>query len=211
MRAMATSFERQLAEALRAATPRPPTESTARRAAVLIPVVGAPEPTLVLTVRTETLSSHRGPLSVPGGAIDPGDDSPRAAAVREAREELGWDDSGVRILGELDAVETFVSGFVVFPVVAWLDALPALRPNPAEVARVLLVPVAELTEDVRSEPGFSHGGRVYPTEAWIHGDEVIWGVTARILRMFLGRLAEGGLAEAPGGSDAVWQRSGARP
>ena len=201
---MSTDF----AEALRAGlTARPgkhiPLEG-ARAAAVLIPIVAVPEPTLLFTVRTETLSSHKGQISFPGGSIDPDDEHPTAAALREAREEIGLDPSSVEVLGELDSLHTFVSGFVVTPVVGWIESEPALTPNPAEVAEVLRVPVADLVEDIRAEPGFSHRGRTFPTEAWIWNGRVIWGVTARIIRVFLYRLAEAGLADPPGDTASPW-------
>ncbi|CAN5670047.1 CoA pyrophosphatase [soil metagenome] len=199
---MPHDFERRLRETIRARHPQRIQVPGARAAAVLVPVVGQPEPTLVLTLRTETLSSHRGQVSFPGGSLDAPDEPPETAALREAREELGLDPAMVRVLGELDSIETFVSGYVVTPIVGWIERAPPLRPNPAEVARVLHVPVARLTQEIHRGPGFSHDGRTYPTEAWVHAGDVIWGVTARILRLFLARLAEAGIAEAPG--EAAW-------
>jgi 8-oxo-dGTP pyrophosphatase MutT (NUDIX family) len=196
---MPKDFEARLKTALSPAPSRV-TLDDARDAAVLIPFVGGGEPALIFTVRTETLPSHKGQISFPGGAGDPDEES-RATALRETFEELAVDPTAVRILGELDSVPTFVSGYVVHPVVGWLDELPELVPNEAEVAEVLLVPVADLGDDIWAAPGFTHAGRTYPTEAWIWRDHVIWGVTARILRLLLVRLARAGLASAPAAAD----------
>jgi 8-oxo-dGTP pyrophosphatase MutT (NUDIX family) len=201
-----TAHADAILRSLSAHPPRRVRIDDARDAAVLIPIVAEPQPTLLFTVRTDTLSSHRGQVSFPGGSIDEGETG-QEAAVREADEELGLDPSEVQVLGELDSVPTFVSGYVIHPFVAWLRKVPELRPNPAEVAEVLAVPVAELSEEVRALPGFSHRGRTYPTEAWIWDDHVIWGATARVLRVLLYRLAEAGLAQHPGESPG-WQSIG---
>lgn len=203
---MTDGFDRRLQAVLAARKPRRLRMDGSRDAAVLIPIVGHDEPSLVFTVRTETLRSHKGQISFPGGSMDPTDASLEAAALREAYEEIGLGMSAVHVLGELDAVPTFVSGYVVHPVVGWIDEPPALTPNPAEVARILEVPIVELVEDIRAEPGFAHAGRTYPTEAWIWGTNVIWGVTALILRLFLSVLAEAGLADAPGDTTS-WSAS----
>lgn len=174
------------------------TQAGARAAAVLIPIVLGDDPTLILTRRTDSLRSHKGQISFPGGSIDATDPSPSFAATRETHEELGLDPGAVRVLGELGTFPTFVTGYVVTPFVGVIDELPALAPNPAEVAEVLLVPLTELDDRTRADPGFSHGGRSYPTEAWVWRDHVIWGVTARIVRLLLGVLAEAGLAPSPG-------------
>lgn len=170
----------------------------ARDAAVLVAVYAGPEPTLIFTLRSENLPSHKGQISFPGGSIDPSDASPEAAALREAHEEIGLDPAQVTVVGRLDDLPTFVSGYVVSPVVGFLAERPMLRPNPAEVARILEIPLDELVDDIRREPGFTEAGRSYPTEAWVWRGHVIWGVTARLLRTLLMYLSEVGLTKPPG-------------
>lgn len=201
---MTNDFRDALAAVLAANPGRPVPLDGARDAAVLIPIIGLPEPTAIFTVRTETLPSHKGQISFPGGSLDPDDESHVAASLREAEEEIGLEPAQVEVLGALDSFNTFVSGYVVTPVVGWIAEPPDLKPNPAEVAEVLHVPISELAEEIRSEPGFAHRGRTFPTEAWIWNDNVIWGVTARIVRAFLGRLAEAGLADPPGATSTPW-------
>lgn len=191
------ALDRRIARALADHPPTVVTEPGARAAAVLIPIVAGPEPTLLLTVRSDSLSSHRGQIAFPGGSLDPGE-SAAEAALREAHEEIGLDPSTVTLLGELDTFPTFVSGFVVTPFVGWIDDMPELEPNPREVADVLAIPLGRFTDEIRREPGFAHLDRTYPTEAWVWRDHVVWGVTARIMRSFLERLAAAGLAAPPG-------------
>jgi 8-oxo-dGTP pyrophosphatase MutT (NUDIX family) len=205
MRPMSEDFRSRLARAVNDHEPRRASEEGARAAAVLVPVVGGTEPALIFTLRTDTVPSHKGQISFPGGSIDDSDSDAHAAALREANEEIGLDPQRVEVLGELDTFPTYVSGFVVTPVVGWLEKMPELRPNPAEVARVLVVPLPSLTDEIRSDPGFVHEGRTYPTEAWVWEDNVIWGVTARVLRGFLELLGEAGLVQPPGG-DGMWGR-----
>jgi len=201
---MADDFEARLTKALEAHEPQEMAAPGARSAAVLIPIVLEPEPTLLFTVRTDTVSSHPGQISFPGGAVDDTDHSRAAASVREAEEEIGVDPSTVRLVGELDTFPTFVSGYIVTPFVGLLDLEPELTLNPAEVTRVLHVPVTSLSNEIRREPGFTHAERTYPTEAWVWEGHVIWGVTARIVRQFLEILGEAGIVDPPEGDGAWW-------
>src|SRR5215470_2893893 len=84
--------------------------TAAKPAAVLIPVVDRATPTVILTQRTADLPNHAGQIAFPGGKIDPPDEAPVEAALREAEEEIGLAPALVEPLGYLDLYLTF-SGF----------------------------------------------------------------------------------------------------
>ena len=201
---MSEDFRSRLIAALSAHEPQRADIAGARPAAVLIPLVADPEPTAIFTVRTDTVRSHKGQISFPGGSMDTGDVSLRETALRETREEIGLDPAEAEVVGELDTFPTFVSGYVVTPFVGFLKSLPRLRPNPAEVASILTVPLSDMNNEIRADPGFTHGDRTYPTEAWIWEGHVIWGVTARIVRELLSVLGDAGLVEPPDGDMSFW-------
>lgn len=162
-----------------------------RPAAVLVPVVDHPEPTVLLTLRTPDLSSHAGQIAFPGGKIDAGDASPLAAAVREAEEEIGLGASLIDPIGYLDLYLTF-SGFRILPVVARVIPNYALTLNASEVADTFEVPLAFLMSPDNHKRG-SRDWKGIQREYYAipFGERYIWGVTAGILRNLYERIYGG--------------------
>ena len=102
---------------------------------------------VLLIERAHDMRSHAGQVAFPGGAVDPGDDGPVDAALREAVEETGLDRAGVQVLATLPALFLPPSGFVVTPVLGWWrEPSPVAVVDPREVASVHRVPLAELVD-----------------------------------------------------------------
>jgi 8-oxo-dGTP pyrophosphatase MutT (NUDIX family) len=157
-------------------------------AAVLIPVVNRPMPTVILTKRTDDLPSHAGQIAFPGGKIDDGDATPAEAALREASEEIGLDQALVEPLGYLDLYLTF-SGFRILPTVARVAPDFVLTPNRNEVADIFEVPLAFLmSPENHLLKSRDWRGIVRHYYEIPYQDRHIWGVTAGILRNLYDRI-----------------------
>jgi 8-oxo-dGTP pyrophosphatase MutT (NUDIX family) len=156
-------------------------------AAVLIPVIDRPDPAVLLTLRTE-LPSHPGQIAFPGGKIDPHDQSPADAALREAFEEIGLSHACIEPIGYLDLYLTF-SGYRILPTVARVQPGYELSLCEAEVADSFEVPLAFLMDaqnhSVHSREWKGVTRRYY---AMPFADRYIWGVTAGILRNLYERI-----------------------
>ncbi|MDQ8758180.1 CoA pyrophosphatase [Sphingosinicella sp. LHD-64] len=150
-------------------------------AAVLVAVVDRPEPTVILTMRPETMRRHAGQISFPGGRIDPDDDGPVAAALREAEEEIGLPPSQVEVIGVADVYRT-VTGFEVTPVVGIVPPDLPLNPHPGEVAAMFEAPLAYLLDPAHQHERtavWRGKERTYFEIEW--EGRRIWGATAAMI------------------------------
>ena len=165
-----------------------PREQPIRPAAVLIPIVDHPEPTVLLTQRSPNLADHAGQIAFPGGKIDATDASPRDAALREAEEEVGLDRGFVDSLGYLGVYGTSF-GFRILPTVARVRPGFSLRINRAEVDDAFEVPLAFLMNPNNHQlhaREFRGVERTY--YAMPFAERYIWGATAGILRVLYERI-----------------------
>lgn len=163
----------------------PPEDGSGRASAVLMALGDtARGPAVLLIERAPDMRLHAGQVAFPGGSIDPTDASPAAAALREANEETGLDPATVQVVADLPAIFIPVTRFVVTPVLGWWRAPHEVAPvDAAEVARVALVPVAELVDP-------TNRFRVRHPSGWIGpGFEAagmfVWGFTAGLLDRLL--------------------------
>jgi 8-oxo-dGTP pyrophosphatase MutT (NUDIX family) len=209
---------RRIRAALAERPPSPLDVPGFRPAAVLVPLLDrAGGPTLLFTRRTESVPSHKGEISFPGGAREPGEDAVRAA-LREAEEEVGLPPDLAEPLGALDDVPS-IARYVVTPIVAAVRAPPpAFRRAEFEVLEPFELPLSALLEPGQRRASLFDPARLPPelplallrahtsarfeevdpaTGHWrlwsFHADpaRVVWGLTARILADLLDRAFRG--------------------
>ncbi|MDO5629649.1 MAG: CoA pyrophosphatase [Mobilicoccus sp.] len=158
-----------------------------RESAVLV-LVGPDEDdelgSVILTERSSRLRSHSGQIAFPGGRVDPEDDGPIDAALREAHEEVGLTRRGVEVLTTFPALHVPVSNSEVTPVLAWWREPADIGVHsPTEVERVLTVGVSRLVDPAHRFTVTHPVG--YRGVGFEVDDLFIWGFTAAVLdRLF---------------------------
>lgn len=162
--------------------PFPLADSELKLAAVLIPIVNRPDgPTVLLTQRVETLRAHAGQIAFPGGRLDTPEETPFAAALREAQEEVGLEPERVEIITSLDCYRTR-TGYNITPVVGIVQPGFSLTLQEAEVADAFEVPLSFLIDPerrIRESRVFQGVPRFF--YAIPYGPRYIWGATAGII------------------------------
>jgi 8-oxo-dGTP pyrophosphatase MutT (NUDIX family) len=172
--------------------PRPDPASL-KPAAVLVPVVARPEPTMLLTRRAAHLKDHSGQVSFPGGRVHADDPTPEATALREAREEIGLDAVHVELLGRMPEYLTR-TGFRITPVVGIVTPPFELRPDANEVEEIFEVPLAFLLDPAnRQRQSREWQGELRWFYVMPYERHYIWGATAGMLVNLANHVAQGRL------------------
>lgn len=160
-------------------------------AAVLAPIVRRPDGfTVLLTLRSSSMPSHAGQVSFPGGRMQPEDDGPIDAALRETFEETGIGREFITPLGGFGAYRT-ATNYLITPVVAFVDPAFALNPDPREVDDVFETPLAFLMDAANHERHareWQGARREYYAMPW--EGRYIWGITAGMIKALYDRLYE---------------------
>jgi 8-oxo-dGTP pyrophosphatase MutT (NUDIX family) len=147
----------------------------------------------VFTKRSGDLRRHAGEISFPGGRQDLTDADLRETALREAEEEIGLPRAEVSVLSTLPPTPTFVTNYIIHPFVGQIPARRGWQLSPLEVDAVLELPLGALRES-RTRTRLERRGISFETDAYVMGEHLIWGATARILENLLERLESLGLA-----------------
>lgn len=178
-----------------AATAGAATTTARQDAAVLVPVyrdrVGALR---VVMMRRAPGGLHGGQIAFPGGRREPGDASELDTALRETEEEIGLPRAAVTVLATLPVVETRTTGMRIAPFLGRIEPPRAWRPDPAEVAEILDVPLAGLARpeargsSVETFPTWPVAQRV---DWLLVGNHRLWGASYRIFEPLVPRLLAG--------------------
>ncbi|PAV01732.1 CoA pyrophosphatase [Arsenophonus sp. ENCA] len=157
------------------------TDSAKKSAAVLLPIICKPEPTLLFTKRTDNLRLHASQISFPGGAREPDDHNLIETALRESCEEINILPNQVQILGKMQPIKSH-SGYLVTPIVGLLSAKVSYYKNPAEVAAIFEVPLKHaLTLTHHHSIMINNAGHKKRLFFYHYNQYLIWGLTATIL------------------------------
>jgi len=135
-----------------------------------------------LTKRPRTMRYHPGQISFPGGKVEKEDLSAEMTALREAREEVGLDHTGIEILGKLSDLYVEVSKFSIQPFLAWADQKPDFVVDFGEVEELILFPVSDFVRnEVISETEMETVSGSLQVKYYPFNGEIVWGATAMIL------------------------------
>lgn len=181
-------FRNEIRKILSGRAIRKITDTTGRRAAVLVPLFKKKNIYHLLFIkRTTKVSHHKGQISFPGGAYDDADQTLETTALRETFEEIGVNKDAIEILGELDDSRTVTSNYIISAFVGYIEYSQVnFQIHEFEIEEHIEVPLKVLLQRNNFNEGwYSYEGKLRPAYFYHYKQHVIWGATARILKQFL--------------------------
>ena len=182
------NFEARIRERLSQIDPTEITSVGEGEASVLMTLFNAgSDPAFLLTKRSQNVASYKGEISFPGGMRESGDASPVETAMREANEEIGIDFGQVKVVGEFNDYMAN-EGFVIHTVLGILKDTSRLKLQPEEVEYLIELPVSFVKENSPRTELWERNGRKFEVYFYDYKGEVIWGLTARMIKHFVDQL-----------------------
>ncbi|MBM3910578.1 MAG: CoA pyrophosphatase [Thaumarchaeota archaeon] len=151
-------------------------------ASVMIPIYGT-IPHIIMTEKSETMNSHAGEISFPGGKLNKKDNDLLDTAIRETKEEIGLEVPKNKVIGQLRPVTTLNSGFRIIPFVCILDSVPKLRAN-HEVKTILHIPMIPFLQTLADDPDPYHKS-IQEMYTFTFENKIVWGASARMLKQIV--------------------------
>lgn len=186
------SFRKFISEKLSGRTKRSVDFPDYKKSAVMILFMEKEgEPHVILTLRTDKVSTHKGQVSFPGGGYDSSDADFLETAFRETEEEIGITRDKIEILGEFDEYIS-VMGYHVYVHVGAVNGPQKYTVCSDEIDQMLEVPFSLFYNEAYSRcEKVTYDGRDYDVYYYDYGTSVIWGLTARILTDFVRKVCKG--------------------
>ena len=181
-------FESELEQRLSGFVPRKMDTAGREEASVLISLFSeGRRPGLLLTKRSERLTTYQGQISFPGGRREPEDATPVATALREANEELGIPPEKIKVLGEFNDYLS-KDGMVVHTIPGFLEDTSRFRLQDEEVECLIRIPLEFFIDNPPRSEIRERNGSLMEIHFYDYQEIVVWGLTAHIIKHFVDEL-----------------------
>ncbi len=138
---------------------------------------------LVLIMRNSYPGVHSSQIAFPGGKIELQDTTFEQTALRETHEEIGIAPHQITIVRQFSEVYIPPSNFLVFPFLGYSTEELVFKPDPAEVAGMIEMPLSHFLDDVNIE--MQQMSTSYSTSIGVPvfkiNEHRVWGATAMMM------------------------------
>jgi len=138
-------------------------------------------PYVILIRRTNLVKNHAGEISFPGGNFMEDDVNMLGTAIRETSEEIGIRIKKQQVIGNLNAVKTLTSQYIIYPYIALVGKIPKITSINYEVEKIIDAPLISLLKTRQNDTEHQQEFSISQLPKFSYKNEIIWGATAKIL------------------------------